>query len=212
MNSQTLAAEAADWKHSSSGTRWERFRDSGLLDSGLNFADSPFQRWPLQITALLVVSVIAAASLLMGPLHHPSRIVTALGEQRSVALADGSQLELDSDSDARIAFTAGERRVILARGEARVTVAKDAERPFFVSTPQVTVKTLGTVFKVRTVKKQTDVTVLQGRVAILAPLIDPVPGAQPLAPTLMSEGDRATINRAGEIQVEREASVLARKS
>ena len=119
MNNQTLAAEAADWKNTSSGTRWERFRDSGLLDSGLNFADSPFQRWPLQITALLVVSVIAAASLLMGPLHHPSRIVTAMGEQRSVTLADGSLLELNSDSDARIAFTAGERRVVLARGEAR---------------------------------------------------------------------------------------------
>jgi transmembrane sensor len=206
MNSQTLAADAADWKNSSSGTRWERFRDSGLLDSGLNFADSPFQRWPLQITALLVVAVITAASLLMGPLHHPSRITTAMGEQRSVALADGSMLDLNSDSDARIAFTAGERRVVLAHGEARVTVAKDAQRPFFVSTPQVTVKTLGTVSTVRTVKKQTDVAVQQGRVAILAPLIDPVPGAQPLAPTLMSAGDRASIDRAGEIHIRREAS------
>ena len=210
MNSQTLAAEAADWKNSSSGTRWERFRDSGSLDSGLNFADSPFQRWPLQISALLAVSVIIAASLLMGPLHHPSRIVTAAGEQRSVTLADGTILELNTDSDARIAFTAGERRVILARGEGRFTVAHEAVRPFFVSTPQLTLKTIGTVFKVRTAKKQTDVTVFEGRLAILAPLIDPVPGAPPLPPTLLSEGEHAAVNRVGEIVVRRDASARPR--
>lgn len=209
MNSQTLAAEAADWKNSSSGTRWERFRDSGHLDSQVNFADSPFARWPLQITALLGVCVIVAASFLMGPLHHPSRIVTAEGERRNVTLADGSVLALSAESDARIAFTSGERRVILARGEAHLNVAGDSGRPFFVSTPQVTVRAAGTALSVNASPRRTDITVLDGRAAVLAPLLDADPRKQTAPPQWMSKGERASVDRMGEVVIQHRVSAAS---
>lgn len=200
MNSQTLAADAAAWKSTSSGTQWERFRDSGSLDSTANFADSPFERWPLQISALLGLSVVVAALVLVGPLHHPSHLVTATGEQRNLVLADGSILDLRSDSDARTAFTAQERRVVLSHGEARFSAAQEPARPFLVSTRHATVKTAGATFEVRTSARETMVKVLRGRIDILPPLLDETPGANESVKVLL-EGEQAYVSRQGEVLV-----------
>ncbi len=95
-----------------------------------------------------------------------SRMTTAIGEQRSITLADGSVVDLNTDSEARVIFTERERRVTLVRGEARFAVVKDPTRVFSVDTRQATVRALGTVFNVRAIDGQTAVTVLEGRVAL----------------------------------------------
>jgi len=96
---------------------------------------------------------------------HPSRITTAIGEQRSVTLSDGSVVHLNTDSEVRIDLEEHERRVTLERGEARFTVAKDKTRPFLVMTRQATVRAVGTVFNVQASSDRTAVTVIEGRVA-----------------------------------------------
>lgn len=97
-----------------------------------------------------------------------SQIETAIGEQRSVTLRDGSVLFLNTDSHARVDLGESERRVALDRGEARFTVAKDPHRPFLVSTRQATVRAIGTVFNVQASATRTAVTVIEGRVAVVA--------------------------------------------
>jgi ferric-dicitrate binding protein FerR (iron transport regulator) len=194
-------ANLIEWQSSSSGTRWERFRDSGTLDSKLHFVDSPFQGWGLPVAIALGLFALGALWFVSSVWRVPSHVVTATGEQQDLTLTDGSMLHLNSDSEARIALSALERRVILVRGEAHFAVANESERPFLVSTPQATVKATGTVFNVQVAGKKTTVSVLEGSATILPPFIDETPGTRPSAPTLVPAGARALVTHTGEIQI-----------
>ena len=91
---------------------------------------------------------------------------TAVGEQRSVSLSDGSVIVLNTHSEVRVRMTALERRIDLITGEAQFHVAKNPARPFWVSTSDATVRAVGTVFNVRDDRSGTDVAVLEGRVKV----------------------------------------------
>jgi transmembrane sensor len=93
---------------------------------------------------------------------------TAVGEQRSVSLSDGSVVVLNTHSEVRVRMTPLERRIDLLRGEAQFHVAKNPNRPFWVSTSEATVRAVGTVFNVRADRLGTDVAVLEGRVKVSA--------------------------------------------
>ena len=96
-----------------------------------------------------------------------TRVTTGLGEQYSRVLPDHSVVELNTQSEIRVAFSAAERRVELIRGEAFFDVAKDASRPFMVVTDLATAKAIGTRFSVYRSQTGTIVTVAEGRVLVL---------------------------------------------
>lgn len=73
---------------------------------------------------------------------------TKVGEVRSVRLADGSRLVIDTATAVRIAFTSTTREVTLVRGRVRFDVARDAARPFIVSASGARITDRGTVFDV----------------------------------------------------------------
>lgn len=96
-------------------------------------------------------------------------IRTATGEQKSIDLADGTHLVLNTDSAVNIIMNAAERRIQLQRGEIFVTTGQDpvaAYRPFIVQTPHGTVRALGTQFSVRRFNEFTRVAVFQDAVEI----------------------------------------------
>jgi transmembrane sensor len=93
-------------------------------------------------------------------------VATTVGEQRSAVLPDRSIVELNTQSEIRVAFTAAERRVELVRGEAFFEVSKDPARPFIVSTDLATARALGTHFSVYRRPNGTIVTVTEGRVLV----------------------------------------------
>jgi len=79
-------------------------------------------------------------------------IATATGEQRNLALPDGSRLVLNTASAVDVAFTASERRLRLRAGEILIETKPDSNnvnRPFLVDTPCGVVQALGTRFSVR---------------------------------------------------------------
>jgi transmembrane sensor len=88
---------------------------------------------------------------------------------RTVALPDGSLIQLNTDSAVEVAYTLDERRVALSRGEAHFTVAKNPARPFIVSVAGVDVRVVGTVFNVRLRNAAVDVLVTQGKVRVDSP-------------------------------------------
>ena len=91
---------------------------------------------------------------------------TVAGYERA-RLDDGSTLELNSASAARVQFTAAERRVQLESGEAHFAVAHDTARPFIVSAGGIAVRAVGTAFNVRyTAGGDIEVTVTEGKVAV----------------------------------------------
>jgi transmembrane sensor len=108
---------------------------------------------------------IAGAAIFGLPQLQPA-YSTAVGEQRLVRLEDGSRIRLNTDSRVRVAFSRGERRLVLARGEAYFDVAHDARRPFIVQAGDASVRALGTRFDVRRDAGQVRVTLLEGRVRV----------------------------------------------
>ena len=91
---------------------------------------------------------------------------TAVGEQRSIRLEDGSTVELNSRSRVRIHFTESERGIELLQGQALFDVAKNPERPFIVRSDDTHVRAVGTQFDVNKKPGGTIVTVVEGNVAV----------------------------------------------
>jgi len=88
------------------------------------------------------------------------------GEQRELALADGSRLWLNTASAIDIHFSARERRIALVAGEVFIETAADAARPFLVETSHGQMRALGTRFNVRLLGESTHLAVYQGAVEI----------------------------------------------
>ena len=91
-------------------------------------------------------------------------LATRYGEIRSVRLADGSVLSLDTDSLLTVRFSADRRELHLERGRARFDVAHEG-RPFIVSAGGATVTARGTLFDV-TIDTQRHVRVVLMRGAV----------------------------------------------
>ncbi len=82
---------------------------------------------------------------------------THTAERRTVALPDGSSVELGSNTALSLAFDALTRRLVLHAGEAFFRVAADAGRPFTVVAGQGVTRALGTAFNI---KRQADVVIV----------------------------------------------------
>ena len=117
------------------------------------------------LAATVIVAVAMATYFLLDPRSTES-YVTALGEQRSIVLPDGSVVELNTQSRLDVRFDDARRDVDLLAGEALFTVEKDPSRPFRVFSGAVEVQAVGTQFNVYRQTEQTVVTVLEGRVAV----------------------------------------------
>ncbi len=74
---------------------------------------------------------------------------TRRGEMRVVPLADGSVVNLNTESRITVRFSRTRRMIHLERGEALFDVAKDAARPFVVQAGDTEVTAVGTSFSVQ---------------------------------------------------------------
>lgn len=115
------------------------------------------------------LTIALAASLAVGAFFWQIRdtYATEVGEQRSLQLADGSRVRLDTASKIRVRFAEGERRIELAEGQAFFEVAHNPARPFVVSTSDASVTAVGTVFEVRHVGSETRVVLVSGAVDVV---------------------------------------------
>lgn len=92
---------------------------------------------------------------------------SAIGEQRSLELADGSTVYLNTNSQVKIDFGANFRDIYLLQGEAYFEVAKQPARPFRVFAGRGRVQAVGTAFTVRYhINDDVDITVTEGTVAL----------------------------------------------
>jgi transmembrane sensor len=95
---------------------------------------------------------------------------TGIGEQRSVALADGSVVELNTRSRVRVRYSDQTREIDLLEGQALFEVARDKDRPFVVHEGDARIRAVGTQFDVYRKQAATVVTVVEGQVSILPQL------------------------------------------
>ncbi|WP_116810177.1 FecR family protein [Steroidobacter cummioxidans] len=150
------------------------------------------------VAAVVLVALTTITWLRVDGWMNPNVIRTAIGEQRSITLSDGSIVDINTDSELRVDLEGQERRLRLVRGEARFKVAKDPQRPFIVATPQATIRALGTIFNVRAESERTAVAVLEGHVLVRE---FEAPRASPgdIAHIELKAGQQAAVNLTGEI-------------
>jgi transmembrane sensor len=94
---------------------------------------------------------------------------TGFGERRSILLADGSRVTLNSESRIEVKLAKNQRSISLLSGEALFSVAHDPKRAFLVQVGSAEIRDIGTQFDVDRRPDQTTVTVVEGRIAV-APL------------------------------------------
>ena len=112
------------------------------------------QRSSRNITGALFLAACIAGAGVAGGAFGPlsgwlADEATGIGERRTITLADGSTVMLDSATSLDIAYAGAERRVVLRDGQIFVSVTADPARPFVVEAGQGTVRALGTAFNVR---------------------------------------------------------------
>lgn len=189
---------------------WQRLTAlTSDIETGVSSAGAPVLTQTLKQTALIrsrrnaIRWMLAGGGLAAGvwTARDPSTLRTwtadartGTGEQRTLMLADGTRLDINSGTALDIRFTTSHRELALYRGEILVTTGHDtAGRPFLVSTQAGTVTPVGTRFIVRdmdTAQKTIRISVLEGMV-----------DAQPLAPEAnavrLRAGEQADLTPAG---------------
>jgi len=193
---------------------WSELTQAGPLVRAVSFAEAMNEaatgsrRW-LTTRALhrLSVAAVIAAVTLLGALYWkpwavPDRYTTAIGEHATVALPDGSTLELNSDSAATVEYSKGSRVIHLDRGEGYFQVAHDPNRPFWVVGGGEWVRAVGTAFNVYLRPDAVQVTVTEGIVKVgsteLLAGADPTDSDIATAPVaLLKAGEQADLHGSG---------------
>jgi transmembrane sensor len=121
-----------------------------------------------------------------------------------IVLTDGSLVHLNKNSRMRVRVGERRREIVLERGEAQFTVARDPARPFDVQADTTTVRAVGTVFSVRLgTGRDVEVIVKEGRVQIDPPQLQAVQANTDVAPpriSLLSAGETVRIKPRGQVE------------
>jgi transmembrane sensor len=145
----------------------------------------------------LAASVAAVATGVLWYLNDaPGVVQTAVGENRSLRLEDGSRITLGGGTQLRVSFDDQSRHIELSHGEAFFVVAREAARPFTVNAGDATVRAVGTEFNVRRGRDRVVVAVVEGRVMV-EPVASPAGGAARREPLRLDAGQQTTIDAAG---------------
>ena len=117
----------------------------------------------LAAAAITAVAFLGSLPLLL-PENEPPPFVhkTDFGEQRSIALSDGSIVVLNTLSEVAVHYGDDVRSVELLAGQALFDVATDPQRPFVVEAGSVTLNVLGTRFSVYSTPQSTRLAVVEG--------------------------------------------------
>ena len=128
---------------------------------------NPVKQWAgLAMAASLLFALGLTAFAPNGWYGIDMRYTTARGSHKTVNLADGSQLELNSDTEVKIHLSHWRRSVELVRGEAFFNVAHESGRLFVVTAANGRIVDIGTKFEVYLQAEQVLVAVQEGSVRV----------------------------------------------
>jgi transmembrane sensor len=198
---------------------WNHFTAARPVVRAVSFAQSmseaaapPRQRrWAVAAAGLALILGVTGWLYFDSP--APDTIFrTASGEHATISLADGSTLELNSNSLARVDYSKRTRVIHLDRGEAFFKVAHDVHRPFWVVGDGSWVRAVGTAFDVLLRPTGVTVTVSEGTIKAVAvdSLIDSIPSDDVLgkaAVSVVTAGEQLDLN--GQATATRQLSPTA---
>jgi transmembrane sensor len=152
---------------------WHRLDALALVDASRAAERSSHRpqsrRWRLPFAAAAAL-LLAVGATSWWAARSPDlvRYETAVGEQASITLNDGSVFQLNTNTLLEVDYAANLRTVDLRRGEAHFEVARDARRPFVVHAGSGMIRAVGTAFNVYVSDEHAvEVTVTEGIVEVL---------------------------------------------
>jgi len=118
--------------------------------------------------AAAVLFLVVAGTVLFMQLRPDDNQYFASHTPKEVLLSDGSNITLNQNSALTWEADKDGRRAVTLKGDAYFDVARDATKPFVITTDGIEIEVLGTSFYVdaRTEQPTLDVTVGNGRVAV----------------------------------------------
>lgn len=164
--SQSQAHCAAFWRLEAAWDRTHRLVALRLPQSEqVAGPRKPFWRNVIRgAAALAVIGALGLGGALYLARPQETTYSTPVGGREVIVLADGSQVELNTDTILRARIDANHRVVRLIQGEAYFEVTHDAKHPFSVVVADHRVTDLGTKFFVRNEADRVEVSLLDGRV------------------------------------------------
>lgn len=126
---------------------------------------------PRVLSALSATTLLALVVVLLPPnLWYSPDYFTAVGEQQTISLEDGSTLHLNSQSAVNIDYSDSFRHIELLYGEAFFEVAKNQTQPFRVRSQGVIATAVGTAFNVRQLEYDIQTTLTEGKLKVDFPI------------------------------------------
>lgn len=123
---------------------------------------------PKLVAAFATAVVLGSGALVLldGQQYRDSGLQvysTGLGGHEVITLADGSRIELNTETTLRADVTSSHRHITLERGEAFFQIVHDAKRPFVVKAGRQRIVDLGTKFLARRETGRLEVDLLEGK-------------------------------------------------
>ncbi len=153
--------------------------------------DHPRPSGGVKFHVAAVFVLCAAVGLTAYIISRPDRnqiFATPLGGRETITLADGSQIELNTESELRL--PPGSRSATLVKGEAYFQIHHDSAHPFTLTVGNHRVVDLGTQFVVRQKPGSLEVTLIEGRARVEA-----ASEASRLQMAILNPGDVAIATR-----------------
>lgn len=161
----------------------------------------PRQTWSWSAAAVALIGIAVAAAFFLDWPATDETYVAGIGEQRTVVLPDQSRMILNTDTRVRITYGRKRRLIELDRGEATFSVTHDTSRPFEVRAAKGLARALGTRFNVMSSAQGATVSVLSGRVEVIAPA--PPTGGSAAPETILTTGQEVSYDGAGMSRVQK---------
>lgn len=190
-------ARAAVWREAQQ--TWERLEGLHPLAAqelhrarrGSATASSRRRTAGFALAGVCALTLAIVAWLPPGSFGAPQHIQTALGEQRTVTLPDGSEIELNTGTRIHVDYGPLCRCLRLESGEAVFRVAHGDPRRFEVVASSGNIRDIGTVFWVRAEPAHVSVAVLEGAIEVALGPYTPL--------QRMSAGDRLAYDYGGRL-------------
>lgn len=166
---KSLAHQTAFWRLESIWGRADRLNALRPLASRNTSAPSPLRRRSLFLglaAAVAAVAAIGGSTSLMMSNARTATYTTPIGGREIITLADGSSIELNTNTSLRTVIDARQRTVELLRGEALFNIKHDAAHPFVLVAANHRVIDLGTRFVVREDGGRLKVALIEGRARV----------------------------------------------
>jgi transmembrane sensor len=121
---------------------------------------------PRAVAAIAIVAITGAVAIYALTFSHEQVFHTSVGGHEQITLADGTRVELNTDTVLRATIAADYRDVSLEHGEAYFQIAHDVKRPFVVNVEGHAITDLGTKFLIRAGAQRLVVQLVEGRAKI----------------------------------------------